>query len=161
VAFNFESLSEGKRKPFVETDLTFRGVVHARGEFETHVPCEVEVRPASISGDYIGGFVLTHISMPNDKKRREEQSLELSVTLHDSTSMLKASLIDGLRDAALSGFQFMHVELECQEPTSQELEKALSDMRERGYAESRGILSVRMRPKIELQHAPAWARRTD
>jgi hypothetical protein len=161
LAFNFKYSSESERKPFVETDLKFRGVVHEQGQFETHVLCEVEVLPASISEGYIGGFVLAHMGMPNDKTRREEQSLELGVTLSDPTSMLKASLIDGLRDAALSGFRFMHVELECQEPTTQELEKALSDMRERGYAAKRDILSVKMWPKIELQHAPAWTRRAD
>jgi hypothetical protein len=101
------------------------------------------------------------MSMVNDKTRREEQPLELSVTLRDPTSMLKESLIDGLRDAALSGFRFMHVELECVETTSEELEKAMSDMRERGYATMRNIRAVKMWPKIELQNAPAWARRAD
>ncbi|HTV29817.1 MAG TPA: hypothetical protein VMF32_18760 [Xanthobacteraceae bacterium] len=155
LAFNF------KRKPFVETDYKFRGVVYEQGKFETHVQCEVEILPASTPEDHIGGFVLTHMSTVNDKTRREEQPLELSVTLRDSTSMLKASLIDGLRDAALSGFRFMHVELECVEITSEELEKAMSDMREQGYAAMRDILAVKMWPKIELQNAPAWARRAD
>ncbi len=161
LAFNFEHPSDIERTPFVESDLKFRGVVHEQGQFERPVLCEVEVLPKSISEDYIGSFVITHMGSTNDKKRLEENSLKLLVTLRDPTSMLKAHLIDGLRDAALSGFRFMHVELECQEPTNQGLEKVLSDMRERGYYAFRDILSVKMWPKIELQHAPAWARRAD
>lgn len=161
LAFNLNYHAESERTPFVETDLKFRGVVHEQGQFEKHVLCEVEVLPANISEDNIGGFHLTHLSMPNDKRRCEEQPLELGVSLSDPTSMLKATLIDGLRDAALSGFRFMHVELECKESTNQELEKALSDMRERGYAAHRDVLSAKMWPKIELQHAPAWARQKD
>ena len=158
LAFNFKYSSESERKPFVETDFIFRGVVHEEGQFETHVRCAVKILPASIPQDYIGEFALGHVGMGNDKTRAEERSLELAVTLSDPTSMLKSSLIGGLRDAALSGFRFIHVALECQEPTKQELEKALSDMREKGYTAKRNILSVMMWPKIELQHAPAWAR---
>jgi hypothetical protein len=161
LAFNFRYSFESERKPFVETDLKFGGVVHARGFPERNVLCEVDVLPESNSGDYIGGFHLTHMGMDDDKKRREEQPIQLGVTLRDPTSMLKASLIDGLRDAALSGFRFMHIELECQEPTDQELEKALSDMRERGFTAARLVHSVKMWPKIELEHAPEWARRAD
>lgn len=161
LAFNFKYVSESERKPFVETDIRFRGVVHQLGQFEKHVLCEVEVLPARISEDYIGEFWLEHTGGVNDKTRREEQSLELSVTLGDPTSMLKAALIDGLRDHALSRSRFMHIELECKESMNQGLEKALSDMRERGYAAKRDILSVKMRPKIELPHTPAWARRAD
>jgi hypothetical protein len=163
LAFNFKYSVDSERKPLLQTDHKFRGVVHeqGQGQFATHVPCEVEILPASMPEDYIGGLVLTHTSTVNDKTRREKQPLELSVTFNDPTSMLKTALIDGLRDAALSGFRFIHVELECRETTNEELEKALSDMRERGYAAKRDILSVKMWPKMELQNAPAWARRAD
>jgi len=81
--------------------------------------------------------------MARDNTPREEQALQLDVTLFDSTSTLKTSLIDGLRDAALSGFRFMHIQLECPESTNEELDKALSDIRAQGYAYSRNILTVK------------------
>ncbi len=159
--FNSKYSSEIDHKPFFESDRKFRGVVHEKGQFKTHVACEVEVLTEGLPKDYIGEFVLAHISQTSNTIRREEQPLELSVTLLDSTAKLTESLIDGLRDAALSRFRFMHIELECLEPTAEELEKALSDMRERGYAATRNILSVKMWPKIELENAPSWARQTD
>jgi hypothetical protein len=109
-AFNFvESSLQSERKPFVEDDYRFWGVVHEGDQFSKHVRCEVQIQPeadpGAAVGKYIGWFVLTHISMLRDKTLREEQTLLLNVTLRDPTSMLKTSLIDGLRDAALSGFR--------------------------------------------------------
>ncbi len=160
LAFSFQYPAASERKPFVETDFIFRGVVHERGQFETHVRCEVEILPDATPEDHIGEFVLSNLLMDNDKARREQRFLELKVRLSDPTSMLKSSLIGGLRDAASSGLRFMHIELECQESTKEEVEKALSDMREQGYAATRDVLGLKMWPKIELQEAPAWARQT-
>jgi len=168
-AFNFCGSSlQNEGKPSVEDNLQFWGVVHEEDQFSRHVRCEVKIQPAAVPGavvgEYIGWFVLTHISMPRvprDKTPREEQALLLDVKLLDPTSVLKTSLIDGLRDAALSGFRFMHIELECPESTNEELDKALSDIRAQGYAYSRNILAVKMWPKIELQSAPKWSRQED
>jgi len=159
-AFNFSYYGNDQRRPFIEGDTTFRGVVHEQFYNETHVLCEVMLQEASDGDDYIGSFRLTHTDIALQKARREEQPLELIVTLNDPTRKLKECLVEGLRDAALSGLRFMHIDLACREPTNQELDKALSDMRQKGYAASRDIISVKMWPKIELQNAPAWARRT-
>ena len=133
MAFNFEYDLKNERKPFVEDDFQFWGVVHEKDQFSRHVRCEVKSQsaaaPGAVVGEYIGWLVLTHISMPRDNTLREEQALLLDVTLLDPTSMLKTSLIDGLRDAALSGSRFMHIQLECPESTNEELDKALSDIR--------------------------------
>jgi hypothetical protein len=167
VAFNYEYGLKNERKPFVEDDFQFWVLVHEQGKCSKHVRCEVKIHPAivpaadvGVVGDYCGWFVLTHISLPRDKTPPEEQALLLDVTLYDPIS-LKTSLIDGLRDAALSGFRFMHIQLDCPESTNEECEKAVSDIRAQGYAYSRNIVAVRMWPKIELQNAPKFSRRED
>jgi hypothetical protein len=117
--------------------------------------------PAPIFEGYIGQLVLGRIDMAGDQTPFEDQALQLEVTLYDPTSMLKTTLIDSLRDAALSGLRFMHMGLECPESTDEQSEKALSDMRARGYAPVRQILAVKMWPKLELQNAPKWAQLKD
>lgn len=161
VAFNFECGLKKERRPLVEDDWQCWGVVHEREEDAKHVRCEVKIFPGPGPDHYIGWFALTHFSCPKDKTPREKQALQLDVTLRDPTGILKTSLIDGLRDAALSGFRFMHIGLECLESTDEELEKALSDIRAQGYACSRNILAIKMWPKIELENSPKWARRED
>ena len=161
VAFNFEYGLKKERQSFREDDWQFSGVVHEQGQDAKHVRCEVKIVPGSDADGYIGWFVLTHIGLPGDKTPREQQALLLDVTLRDPTSVLKTSLIDGLRDAALSGFRFVHIDLECPESTNEEFEKALSDIRAQGYACSRNILAIKMWPKIELENSPKWARRED
>lgn len=157
LAFNYPYGLKNERQPFVEDDVKFWGVVHERGQFSKHVRCEVKILPADAVDDYIGWIVLTHISMKRDNAPPEENALQLDVTLHDPISVLKTSLIDSLRDGALSGFRFMHIQLECPESTDEECEKALADIRAQGYAASRKILAVKIWPKIELQNAPKWA----
>lgn len=161
LAFNFTYSNEEERKPFAEADFKLRGVVHEVGQFSKHIRCEVEILPARVFEGYIGECVLTHESMPGDKTPPEGKELQLDVTLRDPTGMLRTSLIDGLRDAALSGLRFMYLQLECPEATNGEFEKALSDMRAKGYASKRGILAIKMWPTIELRNAPGWARRED
>jgi hypothetical protein len=162
LAFNFTYGREDERKPVIEDDFQFWGVVHELDQLSKHVRCEVKIlpaaKPAPVLADHIGSFVLTHFSMPRDKTPCEDQPLLLDVTLHDATSMWKTSLIDALRDAALSGFRFMRIELQCPESTNEECERALAEMRAQGYAYSRNILAVKMWPKIELQNAPKWSR---
>lgn len=161
LAFNFKHGFAKERSPFVEDDFRFWGVVHEQDQFSKHVRCEIKIEPEASGDDHVGWFVLTHINVPGDRTPCEEQAVQLEVTLHDPTSMLKASLIDGLRDAALSGFRFMHIRFECPESTNEEFEQALSDMRAKGYSPTRKILAVKMGPKIELQNAPKWSRPED
>jgi hypothetical protein len=161
VALNLECGLNKERKSVVEDDCKFWGVVHEQDKFSKHVRCEVKLLSAVVVDEYIGHFHLTHIDMPKAKTSRDEQALQLDVMLRDPTTMLKMSLIDGLRDAALSGFRFMHIQLECQDSTNEECEKALSDMRAQGCAYSRDILAVKTWPKIELQNAPEWSRREE
>ena len=95
------------------------------------------------------------------KRRREEQPFVVEVKIFDPTEILTATLIDALRDAALSGFRFIEVGLECHKTSKEDLDKAFSDMRNQGYAAPRNILSVRVWRKLELQNSPSWARRVD
>ena len=161
VAFNFEYGFKKERQPFREDDWQFSGVVHEQGQDAKHVRCEVKILPGVDGDGYIGSFILTHIGLLGDKTPREQQALLLDVTLHDPASVLKTSLIDGLRDAALSGLQFMHIDLECPESTNEEWETALAQIRAQGYACMRKVLSIKMWPKIELQNSPKWSRRDD
>jgi hypothetical protein len=160
-AFNFiQSQLEGERKAFIDADFQLWGVVHEKSSSSKHVQCEVKIYPTTVVEDSIGWFVLAE-GLSGDKTPPENRAMQLNVTLLDPTSMLKTTLIDGLRDAALSSFRFMHIGLECPESTKEQSEKALSDMRAQGYASSRQILSVKMWPKLELQNAPKWARLDD
>jgi hypothetical protein len=162
-AFNFidSPVVERKRKPFVDSGFKLWGVVHEESQTSRHVRCEVDIVPASSCEEYVGVLLLTHLLADEEKKLPEDRALMLQVSLYDSTSMLKTTLIDSLRDAALSGLRFIHIGLECPECTDEQSEKALSDMRTLGYASSRQILAVKMWPKLELQNAPKWARLED
>ena len=162
-AFNYKYRDEDARKPYIEDESKFYGVVHEKYRAVKHVRCEVEVMSASVIDDSMGHFVLTHTfsGTNEDKTRPEEQNLELEVSLWHPDSILKASLIDGLRNAALSGLRFMHIELICAELTDEQLERAITDMREKGYGPRRDVLAVKMWPKIELENSPQWARRTN
>jgi hypothetical protein len=171
-AFNFIRRLEGERKPFVDSfpdcSLKLWGVVHEESQTSRHVRCEVDIVHTTRAEEFAGIFYLTHLladekthPLANDKKRPEDRAMELKVILHDPTSMLKATLIDSLRDAALSGFRFMHIALECPETSSEDCDKALADMPTLDYAPHRQILTVKMWPKIELQNAPKWARLSD
>jgi hypothetical protein len=169
-AFNFmQSRLEGVRRPFVDsfTDCSLKlwGVVHEESQTSRHVRCEVDIVPTTRMEEFAGIFYLTHLladekthSLANDKQLPEDRVIQLRVILDDPTSMLKTTLIDSLRDAALSGLRFTHIEFECLETTSEECEKALADMRSLGYASRRRIIAVKMWPKLELQNAPKWAR---
>jgi hypothetical protein len=190
-ALNFKRYYEEERKPFVETDFQFWGVVDEERRFSKHVRCELENRPEPSSDDvfsfddlarspllvnpllgdrddlprpgrdFIGELSLTHLNAPGDQTPREAQRLLLHVALYDPTSMFRTSLTDGLRDAALSGFRFVHVRLECREATNDEFEKVLSDMRAMGFASTRYIRTAEMSPQVELPNAPEWAKREE
>jgi hypothetical protein len=160
-AFNFiQSQLEGERKAFIDSDFQLWGVVHEESSPSKHIQCRVNIFPTTVFEDSIGWFVLEE-GLSGDKTPPENRALQLEVTLLDPTSMLNTTLIDSLRDAALSGFQFIHVGLECPESTSEQSEKALSDMRTQGYASRRQILAIKTWPKLELQNAPKWARLDD
>jgi hypothetical protein len=145
--------------------LVIAVLVHEESQTSKHVRCEVDIVPTTSFEEFAGIFYLTHLladekthPLANDRVLPEDRAIELRVILHDPTSMLKTTLIESLRDAALSGLRFMHIELECLETTSEECEKALADMRSLGYASRRRIIAVKMWPKLELQNAPKWAR---
>jgi hypothetical protein len=158
-AFNFidSPLVERKREAFVDSDFKLWGVVHEESRTSRHVRCEVDIVPTTNFEEPLGVLSLTHL-LTEEKKPHEARAMHLHVNLHDHTSMLRTTLIDGLRDAALSGLRFMHIALECPEPTTEQCEKAVADMRSLDYATHRQILSVKMWPKLELQNAPGWAR---
>jgi hypothetical protein len=156
-AFNFKPSYEVEHIPFHEADARFYGVVHERGPHQKLIKCNVTIDSEQKSDKHIGGFNMSHIIIPKDETRIEEQTLNLDVILNGQNSILLQSLINGLRDAALSGHRFMHIELECSESKDEECDKVISDMRTRGFASTRNVLWVKMWPSIQLQNAPEWS----
>jgi hypothetical protein len=162
VGFNFHYDIEAPKEectPILEDTFQMHGVVHEFGSHELHISCEVEIYNSE-RADTLGWLALTFADLETDKNE-EERSLFLQVKLFDFTLKLRSYLFEGLRDAALSGFRFMHVGLGCDKPTEQDVTIAMSKMCEHGYGPTREIRQIKMWPKVELQNSPQWARQRD
>ena len=159
--FNWEHGFEPQRVDLVNDNFEIGGVIDEFGPRERHVRCSGRVSDSADPDGYVGGLTLTHMGTNNPKKRREEQELELRFGLCDPTGKYRTALQSNLRDAALSGYQFIHVELVCEPPTQESLADAMAKMRERGDGPRRKIVSLKMWPSIELPDAPNWARSRD
>jgi hypothetical protein len=113
--------------------------------------------------DRVGYLVLTTTNweaLKNGRIKEEKLDLFLHVQLL-VTAQFRLCLFDGLRDAALSGFRFMHLGLGCTKSTDEDVTTAMAKIREEGSGPTRDILQLKMWPKVELQNSPAWARQKD
>jgi hypothetical protein len=178
VGFNVDYDAElSGQSRFDESAFKMYGVVHEHGAHEGHVPCEIEISETEASHDTIGILALTTTTLvargwlapwlgkPIDHGKpitEEELDLCLGVRLH-ITRQLRLCLFDSLRDAALSGYGFMHIQLGCQppEPTEEDVRMALSKIRECATGPTRTIVNLKMWPQLELQNSPTWARHKD
>jgi hypothetical protein len=163
IGYNFDYGSQiHETRPFVEDSFQMHGVLHEFSEGERHVPCEVEIYESEGGDETIGSLVMTTTNVGRDETRIKEENLDLVVLVKlYVTSQLRLQLFDGIRDAALSGSSFMHVELGCQKPTDEDVNIAMSEMREHRYGPVRKIRQLKMWPKIELRNSPKWARHKD
>jgi hypothetical protein len=159
--FNLERSFERQHVDLVNDYFKIGGVIHEFGPRESDVRCSGDVSDSADPDGHVGGLTLTHMKTNEPKTRHEEQELELHFWLCDPTGKYQTALQSKLRDTALSGYQFTHVELVCEPPTPESLADAMAKMRESGCGPDRKIVSLKMWPSIELPNAPTWARSGD
>jgi hypothetical protein len=146
----------------VSSDHEMRGIVHEFSALERHIACKIRFADSSRDDGSIGWMNLCHISLSNrlTKKREsrpEEHGLLLEIVLYDAGAKYREALVSNLRDAALSGFRFMHVAVGSDKVSEENFSLAMSELRERGYGPTRQIRNLKLWPTLELQNAPKWA----
>jgi hypothetical protein len=161
MGFNPEDFPTPQDTQWTSEQGEFGGVVHEPPGCNRHIRCDLQLGRQRRAGD-LGHFVLTHVNSVNTTNkpiRREEQELYLQAALYDDPPVFHDALLHNLRDAAISGFRFIHLELLCTKPSDRDVASAAAMVRERGYGPHRRILHLKMWPQVELGNAPAWARR--
>jgi len=125
------------------------------------VPVQLQVEPAPRDeGEEIGGYGLTHVGSNyswGDKLKACERPILLKITLYDPQKLYAPALRDAMRDAAISGKTFLHVELRELTIDPEETKSPLDLMIERGYGPHCAFKEFALWPEITLQNAPSWA----
>jgi len=145
------------------------GVVHERFAHERHLPCSICFRGPSEELGSLGNFHLTEVdwdyspwrSAGQGEVQQGDRCLALKVFLADPKQQLRKALVAALRDAAVSGFRFIHATVGYGILTAEELAQAISDTREHGYGPNRRILNLSIWRSLKLKNSPGWARPSD
>jgi hypothetical protein len=142
------------------TTFDFAGVLHEEGLQETHVPCEVEFNDTPVENGTIGLCVLSEVSRTDlsNRERIEERPLMLQVTLFDPDRTYRHIAYNAMRDAAISGKRFMHIEIKTDRVDEA---GAIRSLRENGYGPEQRIYHLKLFPEIILPNAPSWGLRRD
>lgn len=156
--FNVED-GPRRHRSDVTTDFQADGVVYENGKHERHVKCGLKIITAPHREGSIGWLYLWRqdISFADKNKRLEEATLYLDVTIWDPEQRYQAALWQCLRDAAVSEFRFVHLELGCDAPPGRDV--AISQLREKISTSPRKIYQFKLWPSIELPKSPEWGRR--
>jgi hypothetical protein len=163
LGFNLAAQPGEQPTEVVRDRYVAHGVVHEPFANYRHLACRLHFSDERGDDGFIGHFYLTRKRAQEfepDVIRVEDAELEVIGSIKDANATYRSALIDCMRDAALSGFQFIHMEVGCA-PPADSYETIMSQMGERGYASSRRITGLKMWPKIELVKAPPWARKKD
>jgi hypothetical protein len=148
-----------------ETDATeFFGVVHEHSgggnyrhqlfePFQKWIRTTVVVSPGQAQHPRLGYALLAATPAKTDVAILNRQ-LHLEVVLHGNGTELLALLRDALRDAAISGNQFMHLQVDFEEVAADD---AVASFRDTGKAPQLNVTSVMCWPTITLPKAPPWA----
>lgn len=99
-----------------------------------------------------GSFYASGSSSEKDVPYLNRQ-LSVEVILHDERNELFSRLQDALRDAAISGNQFMHLHITFEEMA---VEPALTNFCESGTSFTLYVTSVSFSPHLVLPKAPSW-----
>jgi hypothetical protein len=147
------SLGPGERVLESPSDFQLAGVVHENWSTEFHVPCDLEFYDADVRDGVMGRCVLTHCDTPKKGERIEERPMMLDVKIYDPGKKYRYIAYDAMRDAAISGNRFFHIEIktDCVDEA-----EAVRTMREKGYGPELRIFHLRMFPEIILPNAPTW-----
>ncbi len=140
----------------LESPSAFRlsGVLHEEGSRERpHVHCDLEFDDAEAEDCIIGGCVLTAYETLKKTERIEERPMMLDIRIHDPEKKYRYIAYDAMRDAAISGNRFFHVEIKTDRIDETEAIRSIS---EKGYGPRIRIHHLRMFPGIILPNAPTW-----
>jgi hypothetical protein len=142
-------------KALETTTFDFTGVVHEEGLQESHISCDVEFNDAPVDNGAIGQCVLSELSShgPSNRERIEKRPLMLQVTLFDPDRTCRLFAYNAMRDAAISGKRFMHLEIKTDRVDEAE---AIRSLREKGYGPPQRIHHLRFFSEIILPNAPSW-----
>jgi hypothetical protein len=157
VGYNVQVRSDAAGSDIVlesPSDFQLSGVLHEIGPGgQPHVHCDLEFVDAEANDGIIGWCVLTAYGTPKNGERIEERPMMLDVKIYDPEKKYRYILYDAMRDAALSGNRFFHVEVktDCVDET-----EAIRSMSEKGYGPQLRIRHLRMFPEIILPNAPIW-----
>jgi hypothetical protein len=152
----------GERDYLRECSFQLYGIVGGWIGESAQVPVQLEVVPqVPRAGEVeIGGYSLTHrgfTATEGDKLKACKRPMQLDITLYDPEKLYESALRDAMRDAAISGQRFLHVELRELTIDPEETKSPLDLMIERGYGPYCGFKEVALWPEITLRNAPSWA----
>jgi hypothetical protein len=140
--------------PVLESPRAFnlRGVVHWWGSSDFHIQCDLEFEDDNVRDGVIGRCELAH-DFPKKGERIEERPMMLDVKIYDPAKKYRYIAYDAMRDAAISGNRFFHIEMktDCVDEA-----EAIRSMREKEYGPQLQIFHLRMFPEIILPNAPTW-----
>ena len=105
----------------------------------------------------IGQCVLTFETL-SERERIEDRPLTLEVKLHDPERKYRHIAYNAMRDAAISGNRFMHLEIKTDRVDETE---AIRSLQEKGYGPPQRIYHLRFFPQIILPNAPSWGWKRD
>ena len=100
----------------------------------------------------------THIRTLSERERIEDRPLTLEVKLHDPERKYRHIAYNAMRDAAISGNRFMHLEIKTDRVDETE---AIRSLQEKGYGPPQRIYHLRFFPQIILPNAPSWGWKRD
>lgn len=133
--------------------FTMSGVVHEPFDGMKRIICKIEFFDRELEQEFIGFCVLSHL-IGDEGQRPELRRLILEVDIWDPSYEWCKKSYNALRDAAISGNQFLHFRIE-----KETVDKvvALSQIRENGYGPTLKLHEFAMWPTIILPKAPDWA----
>jgi hypothetical protein len=129
------------------------GVVHECYDGMKRIICKVTFCDYPSEDEFIGNCLLTHL-LEDEKQGLEMRKLVLKVSIWDASGEWRKKSYNALRDAAISGNQFLHFRIEKE---TVDKTVASAQIREHGYGPTLKLHEFVMWPTIILPKAPDWA----
>ena len=156
--FNSERGLPPERKYLFEDAFELEGVVGGWVGESSQVPVLLTVHGTSdrfMQNASIGSYCLNHYGPEGGDLL--EKPLRLDVSLSDPKRFYQSCLRDAMRDAAVSGKGFLHVEIHGLTPDPEETKSPSDLIQERGYGPAWSFNELKVWPAIFLSNAPQWA----
>ncbi len=158
LAFGHQLSTEDEHNPTFE-EFKARGVVHEDGAFDRRVFASVEFVDELFGSEGVGRCHLTHFEpyTADAKRPRWLRPLMLKCFALDSNRSTRNHLVESIRNAALSGHQFLHMHFRTDATDPAFAAGALKKLDAEGYGPSISITSISVWNSVRLPAAPAWA----